>query len=771
MIRYHNFTLVLTRREKKDGSEGFFVRVDGSPGGSKQSENEATEFEFPNGFQETLRRLESRDLSVEELIAFGESLSNMLLPLTFRAPTRTSVRRFYHLSQVKLKPEHGLRIQIRAEDTELGKIPWEYVYVPDPDTPPSRRGREGFLALDRKISIVRFENHGNSTDNVIREKDDLRVTVMLSDGHYADWPKLNLDQEEVHLLQALEGVDGVELNMLRPGTLEQFESLVTSTDSTEIFHFSGHGKFEEEMGDEPGSIDGSGYLILAGENGKPFPLEAQKLAADLKSRGVRLAVLGACEAAEHDLDSPWSGVASSLVSQGIPAVVGMRYTVRDESAIAFSRRFYQAMAAGKSVDSAVSEGRLGIYQRSGSSDRDWGVPVAYMSNDDPVRFPKPMGPIRKNLVLFALSSFLMVLWFFVHAYQFVAYKLEILANVMGVAFAVIPLIIVAGRLIGSTVLKTWNWREKDTWFESLMRHRITARILCSALVVSLFMLGITTSISLVLDSKVYDEVEISIRKNGELWKNLPILATNSDTSKTLDGGIVFQYPWSREVEFSVNRPYGFRFKLTKEVQDKLKFGRLGNISLKVSQESELLEWDDSRAIRLILRGWAHDYLPDPSISSEEAAEIEYPIYRLDITLGLGSKPIPLNLEKGVVYFGAAKSIILDYMDSESGFEKREAFRSCLNEDARKDENLYRWMNLWRPDSEEFQHFVPTAILGKDQGVNFVLYEITRNVDGDIEEKEKPIDVYVAGKEKNKPITYGQFREGRLNNICMAYAGQ
>ena len=93
-------------------------------------------------------------------------------------------------------------------------------------------------------------------------------------------------------------------------------------------------------------------------------LSGEKLAINLKGRGIRLAILGACEGGRRDEINPWTGVAPALTKASIPAVVGMQYTIRDANAIAFSRQFYRALAAGQPIDAAVTEGRLAIFNQA-----------------------------------------------------------------------------------------------------------------------------------------------------------------------------------------------------------------------------------------------------------------------------------------------------------------------------------------------------------------------------------------------------------------------
>lgn len=84
----------------------------------------------------------------------------------------------------------------------------------------------------------------------------------------------------------------------------------------------------------------------------------------------------------------------ALTRAGIPAVVGMQFKVYDANAIAFSSIFYQTLAAGEPVDTAVREGRLAIYfNRSNDDERDWGVPVLYLhaEEEEGVLFPRADG--------------------------------------------------------------------------------------------------------------------------------------------------------------------------------------------------------------------------------------------------------------------------------------------------------------------------------------------------------------------------------------------
>jgi hypothetical protein len=154
------------------------------------------------------------------------------------------------------------------------------------------------------------------------------------------------------------------------------DALQSAGQEFHIFHFIGHGIFAK---------GGSLVLERADQRGESFP--ADKLALTLRSLGVRLAVLGACETARRDSMNAWNGVAPALMKVGIGAALANQYAVLDQTAIAFTRRFYAALAAGLALDEAVSLGRLAILNVNAADNSAWGVPVLYMHAADGILFP------------------------------------------------------------------------------------------------------------------------------------------------------------------------------------------------------------------------------------------------------------------------------------------------------------------------------------------------------------------------------------------------
>ena len=768
MNSYQNFIIQLTvdkttedkNRDKKGLPKTLLACVIGygSPVGH-QNQSEATPVDLPAGLVEQLERLKFRQLDLEELIALGEQLSKLLLPRSLVGETRRSVRDFYHLSRAKLKPEEGLRIQIRAEHASLGNLPWEYIYVANPNSPPSRKGHEGFLALDREISIVRYENYDDPKKIAARGQDKLRVTVLLSEGEMLGWPGLNLDKEEDDFRQVFEGAEGTDLNILRPGTLGKFEDWITASDGADVFHFSGHGQFDE---DTEGSTAGAGSLILTGDDGSAVPMEAEKLAAELSGRGIRLAVLGACEAAERDMETPWSGVASALVAKGIPAVIGMRYTVFDHSAIAFSRRLYQALVAGKSIDSAVSEGRLGIYQRGGSSERDWGVPVLYMRTNNNVLFPKREKAIYQNLLLFAAASLALTWWFFAHVYDLLNYTIAAWAGVLGIGTA-LPAAIAVGQKVLSMVKGTWHSQEQVSWFETYLRHPSAPAVLGSYLVVSLVLLFTTYSMYLTVDAtdpNTLGVYEIAVTLPGsedKAWRKFPNLSTDLSMGKTQDGGFVLFQFFPPELDLNVSRPYGLELDSNSGNSYKFKFFR--NQSIKLEAPSAFID-DGSRPMRLILRTSLQNNLTKPGSNCNEYRECS------EIWIKIDDNIIKHPLHQGIIYFGTHQSILEEKLNAEWEYERSEGFRLCMAANERDDKSLGEAMDVWKPNSRAFQQFIPDAILGKEATVTVEIWDYLLEDDGSKNYAKKPIDLNARIAGEDAALEYEQFKQDRFNNICM-----
>jgi CHAT domain len=149
-------------------------------------------------------------------------------------------------------------------------------------------------------------------------------------------------------------------------------------------------------------------VVSISSNRQPLRFPAEKLAMNLIGTGVRLAVLGACDAGRYNHLHTWTGVVPALISKGIPAVMSMQYSIRHDNVFYFFQRFYRTLAEGQPIDVAMINGRLAIYTKSADdNERDWGVPVLYMRASEGVLFPKVAVLVPQNVSQYSRPSNIM----------------------------------------------------------------------------------------------------------------------------------------------------------------------------------------------------------------------------------------------------------------------------------------------------------------------------------------------------------------------------
>jgi hypothetical protein len=358
ITNYYDFVLVVDSVDRNNLGKQYSVRVVESPAG--ESKNPEFVSPIPSGLQRKIKELEKRKLDVKDIANLGEQLADFLLP--------EPIRQLFLNSLGRLQDDEGLRLRLLLEPC-LASIPWEYLYIHELT---EAKNSMGFCGLNPKISIVRHEllPVGVKLDMTPKKR---RLLVALASPQ--DEEPLHLDRERENINSALKDIPGVEPVYVQDATAQKL--LHELLGGADIFHFAGHGKFKRSVLDDSG-----GYILLLGEDENSEPMTAESLAVNLQNRGVQLVFLGACETGRRDEQNVWSGVAVALMAAGIPAVLAMQYKIWDESAIAFSRTFYKALAAGLPLEQAVSSGRIAVFNRCNSLQdkqywRDWGVPVLY----------------------------------------------------------------------------------------------------------------------------------------------------------------------------------------------------------------------------------------------------------------------------------------------------------------------------------------------------------------------------------------------------------
>ena len=337
--------------------------------------------------QKQLEKLEKRKiLKKEPLIEIGKQLTALLFP-------SEQIRNLFLRAIDEAGAEGCVRLRLIINHPKLAQLPWEFCYLPVLEG--QEDSYDNFIALNPKYSIVRHEALDTKPPQLSQDgQDDLRLLAVTANVEGGGYRELDLDSEKQAIQEALQkfSVDGINLIwepfLENPTAQELIQSLDQKAD---LFHFAGHGKFEiTDIDPESEENKGAGSIILLKDktDNSPAPFSASLLAKHLHRAGVRVAVLGACESGRRDGISSWTGVAPTLIKEGIAAVVAMQYEVLDVLAMPFSQRFYTAIASGLAIDEAVSLGRLEMYREAGEGGIDWGIPVLYMRSFNGVIFPE-----------------------------------------------------------------------------------------------------------------------------------------------------------------------------------------------------------------------------------------------------------------------------------------------------------------------------------------------------------------------------------------------
>lgn len=260
----------------------------------------------------------------------------------------------------------GLRVRLRIDSdlTELADLPWEYLHGPP---------GIGYLALNPATPILRDLA---VTHKVGPLSEALPLTVLVVGANPADTLKLKVDEELGRLRKALSSLQSnIRLEHLpKPATLEALHNRLIdrSKPPVHILHFVGHGYFDRS--------NNEGGLVFEDDEGRSRRVTAEKLRTLLSGRRLRLVFLNACEGAQNGRSDSFAGVAQQLVQGDVPAVVAMQFPISDNAAITLCQWFYQSIANGNPVDTALTEARIAVSTQGNA--REWGTPVLFMRAED-----------------------------------------------------------------------------------------------------------------------------------------------------------------------------------------------------------------------------------------------------------------------------------------------------------------------------------------------------------------------------------------------------
>jgi hypothetical protein len=275
----------------------------------------------------------------------------------------------------------GLRLELMLDphDSSLAAFqafPWELLRQRDtPESP----------GLSRRRPVVRYLTMPKPV-YLAPLPPALRIVIVAASPQ--GLAPLNLARELHNLQEAVRSEPRIELVATPSPTLSSLRKTLL-VQECHVLHFMGHG----------GSVAGreERVLFFETEDGKADPVTGTDLVNKLTDFPfLRLAVLNACESATLGSGAsissavtnfdPFTGVASSLVLGGLPAVIAMQLPISDQAAIAFSKALYDRIAAGDPVDAAVAEGRQAVHSANRTR-FEWATPVLFMRTPNGELYP------------------------------------------------------------------------------------------------------------------------------------------------------------------------------------------------------------------------------------------------------------------------------------------------------------------------------------------------------------------------------------------------
>ncbi|WP_367321450.1 CHAT domain-containing protein [Streptomyces sp. HUAS ZL42] len=343
------------------GAQKYVVSVS-SPAG-EDSDSVALDAEYINSRLRDLQTAVLASSAIPRAVALGlERPVREVGEHLFRTVLGNRLRGLF-LSSRQLAEANGrsLRVVLRIREPELASLPWELLHCPD---------FGGYLSM--REPVVRYVDMPEPV-RPMRAQPPLRILGMTSlPGTLA---RLDADAERAGLEVALRPLIDqrqVQLDWVDGQTVDDLSRRLLH--GCHILHFIGHGSYDPERQE--------GMIALADADGRAQLLHASAFAALISVARPRpqLVMLNSCQSGTGNSHDLFSSTAAVLV-RTVPAVVAMQFAVTDKAATRFSASFYDALAAGRSVDEAVRVGRVALV--AGKDDSlEWATPVLYLRGGD-----------------------------------------------------------------------------------------------------------------------------------------------------------------------------------------------------------------------------------------------------------------------------------------------------------------------------------------------------------------------------------------------------
>ncbi len=366
--------------EIHDLSETGQLRVSLAETGSERRDGPPVEFGLTLTAEEraTLDRYHKEQVSptigslarVEAVEAVMRNLGRLLFETAFAAGGQG--REF--LDEVMAREDRG-ELVIVSERPEFLSLPWELMNEPE----------LGYF-INGLVGVAR-QTTADIPEGTTEEREDeaLRVLMLSASPLEGDAPSEGslvardavagglLATATVAALEALN--TEASLDNPRPATLGSLRALLErNPDHYHIAHIDG------------ATLDGDGNILLEDASGGPAAVSPAELGRTLAAGGVEVALVTAGAQGDDAPMSAWSAAGMAIAGEGVAQVAVLPAPLHADAAEGAMRAFYNRLAQGNAVATAVSSVRRGLMDEpervSVYGKRvfwDWQLPTLYQS--------------------------------------------------------------------------------------------------------------------------------------------------------------------------------------------------------------------------------------------------------------------------------------------------------------------------------------------------------------------------------------------------------
>ena len=331
-------------------------------------------------FQQKAQQKNPADLTGDDIRQLGEQL--------FQAVFNKNLQAKFEELYKEVQANNGLlRVELDIDEEYLPQVaafPWEFMRP--------KSGAAVLLSASPHLVLSRRPRfHMRAPRLELGQDDKIRILLVASYPGSSQTSELGpvLYQPVYDALKKLADAPNSHIELIFTDNAQAKElDRLLKVHKPHVFHFAGHGRLHR-LDDGPNNgLEERGQLALAPE--EAIFGQAQWVDASYFSRlfsenypPPSLVLLQTCEGARLSESRAFASVASSVVQQNIPAVVGMQYIVSNDTAVEFAETFYRELANDAPIDVAVQAGRRAITQRDYRDEvRDFATPVLFMRLPD-----------------------------------------------------------------------------------------------------------------------------------------------------------------------------------------------------------------------------------------------------------------------------------------------------------------------------------------------------------------------------------------------------